>query len=851
MRTSRILYIIFEAVTILLVFLIMVLLYYHVRSYIRKDFIKNRTFQINRTSELLDAFLERKKKIFEQFCSVSGKAEAVTLLNDFADVYTLDSRLKVKQILLRDHVSMIFPGYDYSPAAVSHFFKGIDSSGIHNSGMFKSGETGGISLYIASKQGNSIIAGRVPLSKLSFDFAIFAGYRDEVILFASGDGEVLASSRDTLTLSFLPDDYQKTVALDREYFITKKFNRSINGMIVLLTPVSAVYNAVDVTRRYMVYFFIFLSALIALRVMLLLVIIIRPLERFIGMLTEWGIENRPEMHHSLFFRIREFDTLYSTFFEKTLQVHDLIRELRENETELESMKQYLKSIIDSMPSIIISVDMNARVTEWNRAAEEFTGIAVEHAEGRPIWHMIPELGKYSDAFYETLSRSEVREFKKQVFAKNEKLYMDITIFPVTGLESVAAAIRIDDITMFEKAEKNLRQAQKMEIVSTLSTGLAHDFNNVLGGILGAASIMKKKITGDSDFADLQNSITRYLEIIETSANRAADIITRLLALSMRQEVEFRVTDLNIIASSVESICKNSLDKSVVIHTIQAHNAPVVNADRNQIEQVMLNLCINAAHSMTVMRPDDQQKGGRLTIKITDRISGGELSPVYVEANPGIDYRSFSVTDEGVGIEPSRLSKIFEPFYSTKSGVSGSGLGLAMAYNIIRVHGGFITVDSEPGSGSSFTVYLPAVNAENSHSADEPLQLTYPGEGIVFVIDDEPVIRELASEILEICGYSVITASDGPEALDVFREKCGSIKLVLLDLTMPGMSGIEILAELQKIAPGVKVLMSSGFVHDERIGKAASSGAAGFIHKPYTMEKLSETVHRILGEKSPG
>jgi len=832
----------------LLIILIMILVYYHVKNNIRKEFIKIRTYQINQTSELLDTFLERKTKAFKQFCSISNKREAATLLNDFADVYTLDSRLAVRQVLVKEPGSSLSPGYDYSASPAAAFFMSINSAGISHSGMFKSAENGSISLYIASKQGSSILAGRVPLTTLSLDFAISAGYRDDIVLFASSEGEVLASSKDSLKIPVLPDETEKTITLDREYLITKKFNSSIDGMIVLLTPVSAVYKAVEVTKKYIAYFIFFLFVFFILRLLLMFVILILPLERFIHMLTDWGIENKPEMHSSIFFRIKEFDTLYKTFFEKTRLIHNSITELKENETELKNMRQYLKSIIDSMPSIIIAVDMNARVTEWNRAAEQFTGIAVEHAEGRPIWHMIPELGKYSDAFYEALSLNELREFKKQVFTKKDKVYMDITIFPVTGLESVAAAIRIDDITMFEKAEKKLRQAQKMEIVSTLSTGIAHDFNNVLGGIIGAASIMKKKVTGNAGMDELMESITRYLEIIETSANRATGIITRLLALTMRQEVEFRITDLNAIASNVENICRSSLDKSVVINGLLTDSHPIVNADRNQIEQVMLTLCINAAHSMTIMRPDDQQQGGRLTISVTDRINGAELSSVYVEANPGIDYRSFSVTDEGVGIETSRLRKIFEPFYSTKSDISGSGLGLSMAYNIIRLHGGFITVNSKPGQGSEFTVYLPAVEVEDSARVEVPLQASYAGEGTILVIDDEPVIRELAAEILADCGYSVITASEGSEAVAIFREKGVSITLVLLDLTMPGMSGIETFAELQKIDPQVKVLMSSGFVHDERIGKAASSGAAGFIHKPYTMDKLSETVYRILSMK---
>ena len=492
MRTARILYIISETISLLLLLLIMVLLYYHIKNNIKKDFLKNRVYQIEHTSGMLDSFMLEKKAVFEKFCAIGNKGEAVKLLHDFSDIYTLDKNLQVKEVILKGPGSGIKKGHDYSSNGLAPFFRSIDSSEIRNSGMFISPENGSISVYIGAKKGNTVFAGRVPLSKLSMDFAIYSGSRNDIIIFASPEGQVLGASRKSITIKTLPRQTGETIFLDKEYFITQKFNRSIDGMIVLLTPVSAVFRPVAVTKKYIAYFAGILLAFMAARLMLLFRVIILPFEKFMLMLTNFGVNSRLEEHHSLFFRIREFDTLYKAFAEKTRQVRDSIIQLKDNEKELDSMRHYLKSIIDSMPSIIVSVDMNARVNEWNKAAEEFTGITAENAAGKPIWHTIPELGKYSDAFYEVLSRNELREFKKQQFIRKDKTYMDITIFPIIGLEAVAAAIRMDDITMIEKAEKKLRQAQKMEIISTLTTGLAHDFNNVLGGILGAASIMKKK-----------------------------------------------------------------------------------------------------------------------------------------------------------------------------------------------------------------------------------------------------------------------------------------------------------------------------------------------------------------------
>jgi CheY-like chemotaxis protein len=323
------------------------------------------------------------------------------------------------------------------------------------------------------------------------------------------------------------------------------------------------------------------------------------------------------------------------------------------------------------------------------------------------------------------------------------------------------------------------------------------------------------------------------------------MISQLLTLSRKHTVEFKPVDLCGIIRNVENIARNSFDKSVEILIGQMPEQAIARMDPAQIEQVVLNLAVNGAHAMTFMRGPHDKPGGALRICLEKTDS----TDAFLNKNPastaGHSYWMLSVQDDGVGMTADVREKIFDPFFTTKDKGRGTGLGLAMVYNIVRQHGGFINVYSEPGTGSVFRMYLPVAEGEAPSDTAQEMKILHRGRGHILIVDDEQVIRDLARRILEECGYTVATASNGDEAVSEFTVHPG-FDLVLLDIGHARKSGIDTYMELKAIRDDVQVLLSSGFRADERVTLAMERGVAGFIQKPYTMDALAAEVSRILG-----
>ncbi|MCK7484645.1 MAG: response regulator [Bacillus subtilis] len=248
--------------------------------------------------------------------------------------------------------------------------------------------------------------------------------------------------------------------------------------------------------------------------------------------------------------------------------------------------------------------------------------------------------------------------------------------------------------------------------------------------------------------------------------------------------------------------------------------------------------------MTIMRKPDEHQGGTLSVSIEMIRADRHFCNAHPEAVEG-DYWVFGVRDDGVGMDSRTVSKIFDPFFTTKEKGKGTGLGLAMVYNIVQQHKGFIDVYSEVGIGTTFHVYLPVFEGADQENSKEDETNVPQGEGIVLVVDDEAIIRQTAKAILEECGYTVITAGNGEEGVEVFRKRHSELKAVLLDMVMPKKSGKEAFLEMKQIQPAVRVLMASGFRQDERVQAVLDLGAAGFIQKPYTLKKLAQAIHQAL------
>jgi len=526
-------------------------------------------------------------------------------------------------------------------------------------------------------------------------------------------------------------------------------------------------------------------------------------------------------------------------------IKTMTQTILQREQEYLKLQHYLASIIDSMPSMLISLDQNGYVKQWNMAAAHFTGIEAADAIGKRLWELKPEFEKYIPLFAETIQNNALRVLPRETFRNGHVKYFNVSVFPLIEHDEKGVVFRLDDITEVEHKDEQLRQAQKMETVGTLAGGLAHDFNNVLGGIIGTTSLLQYKISKNNLIN--QEDLIASIGVIDTSAKRAADIVQQLLVLSRKHETDFTTVDLSLTIKHVVKICQNTFDKSIDISVLSEVEHALVSADPVQMEQVLLNLCVNGYHAMTIMREEHEKQGGVLQIALEMIKSDHHFCSSHPEADPERFYWILSVRDTGIGMSSKIIAKIFDPFFTTKSKDKGTGLGLAMVYNIIKQHKGFIDVYSEENKGSTFNIFLPI--AENNEM--QQLRKVIPeitiqkGKGTVLVVDDEPIIRESAKAMLEECGYSVDLAEDGIHGVEIYSVNHAKYDLIILDMVMPHMSGREAYIAMKKTNPNVKVLLASGFRHDDRVEEILRLGVTSFIQKPYTLEKISNAVYSII------
>jgi PAS domain S-box-containing protein len=392
-----------------------------------------------------------------------------------------------------------------------------------------------------------------------------------------------------------------------------------------------------------------------------------------------------------------------------------------------------------------------------------------------------------------------------------------------------------DITAQRKAEEDkkmiedqLRQAQKMKAIGTLAGGIAHDFNNLLMAIQGRASLLSFDL-------EPAHPLREHLEAIEESVRSAAHLTRQLLGFARGGKYEVKPVDINELVTTSSTMFGRTC-KEVRIYT-RAQSAPiVVDADRRQIEQVLLNMFVNAWQAM----PD----GGELYLETSiAHLDEAACSPHQVK--PG-GYVKIAVTDTGTGMDETTRQQIFDPFFTTKEKGHGVGLGLASSYGIIKNHGGIITVSSELGHGSTFNILLP-VSEKIPHKEISFQEKLAKGSETVLLVDDEVKIIEVAKPMLELMGYHVISVQSGEHAVDVFRLKADEIDLVILDLIMPGMDGGKVFDRIRDIKPAARVILSSGYAISGPAAEIMQRGCNGFIQKPYAISKLSQIVRKILDE----
>ena len=508
---------------------------------------------------------------------------------------------------------------------------------------------------------------------------------------------------------------------------------------------------------------------------------------------------------------------------------------KQAESEIKESQRFLAAVFNGIQDGICVLDNDLNIVQVNQAMDRWYA------------HQVPLAGKKCFQAYHGRDKAcrvcptlrALSEHTPQVDvvplvgSSGQRGWLELHAFPLCDQNGAVTGVieYVRDISERKLLEERFIQAQKMESIGLLAGGIAHDFNNILGGILGYASWMKTNIGPDHPFF-------RPVDTIEKSANRAAELTAQLLAFARGGKYDIRPSSLNNVISESLRILTGTLDKSIAIETSLNDSLPTVEIDVGQIQQVLMNLCVNARDAMPA--------GGRLTIQSSvARLSESDARS-QPEAKPGW-FAVLSVSDTGVGMDETVRQRIFEPFFTTKEKGKGTGLGLSMVYGVEKNHGGFVNDYSEAGEGSTFKVYLPLSGKPEIPDSVSETEMA-GGQETILVIDDEDAIRQVAADILGSYGYRVRLASDGKEGISLFSRQFREIDMVILDMIMPRQGGRETFLELKRIDPNVRVLFSTGYSQNEKVNEILALGVRGFIQKPYQVRDLLAKVRDILDAK---
>jgi two-component system, cell cycle sensor histidine kinase and response regulator CckA len=494
----------------------------------------------------------------------------------------------------------------------------------------------------------------------------------------------------------------------------------------------------------------------------------------------------------------------------------------------------LVTAIEQSAEAVLITDTAGVLHYVNPAVERITGFSSVELLGKTPKGF--QSGEHDAAFYrqlwDTIKAGNIWSGRFVNKRKDGSLcHVDATISPVRSASGeITNFVAVEhDITDHLKLSNQLFQAQKMEAVGTLAGGVAHDFNNILQVVLGYTELILSEEHFPERFRD-------DFEKVNQAARNGADLVARLLTFSRKSEIKPLSINLNRRIEQLQKMISRTIPKMIEIELVLAHDLSSVHADPTQIDQILMNLAVNARDAMPA--------GGRLTIRTENAFLDEHYCRTRLETRPG-RYALLSVSDTGKGMDAETAQHIFEPFFTTKGPGEGTGLGLAMVYGIVKQHGGHIMCYSEMDQGTVFKMYFPALQREDELRQTVRRALPRGGPETILIVDDEELIRDLGARILTKAGYKVITASDGKKALELYQENRDEISLVMLDLIMPEMGGKQCLQGLLSIDPAVKVIIASGYAVNGTVKETLASGARGFVNKPYDNKQLLQTVREVL------
>jgi two-component system cell cycle sensor histidine kinase/response regulator CckA len=496
-----------------------------------------------------------------------------------------------------------------------------------------------------------------------------------------------------------------------------------------------------------------------------------------------------------------------------------------------------RNLFENSIEAVFTINLKGRITSVNEAALKLTGYSRDEL-----------IGKSSLMFI----RREVRRFLREAIVhlyRTDQPIANITYEIVTkagqrrAVEGYINVIKregktvgyvgtLRDITDRKRLAEQLLQVQKMQAVAALAGGMAHNFNNILVGIMGYAEyLLAKKDKDDPDY--------KALSIIHEGTVRASELTRQLLSTARTGHYNPSKISLNDVVKKTLPLIQGTFTESIKVKTDLSAELDPIEGDVGQLEQSLLNLCINARDAMA--------SGGLLAIETKNQRLDKAFVKDHIDAGEG-DYVVLSISDTGNGIPPSIRSRIFEPFFTTKEDKGGTGMGLCSVYGIVKNHKGVITVASEIDRGSTFTLYIPSAKKQGEKSISSHSEGRKGGNELILLIDDEPVVREMWGDFLNMLGYRVATARDGKEGIAIVEQKRDEIDLVILDLIMPRLGGRETLAKIREIKPDIKVIITSGYTEYEKVREMFGARTVGFIPKPSRLEEISQKIREVLQEK---
>ena len=531
---------------------------------------------------------------------------------------------------------------------------------------------------------------------------------------------------------------------------------------------------------------------------------------------------------------------------------ELVRDVDLAREDLAANVSRVERILDLAAESILTLNLNGDAIGFNRAARKMFGEAEDdgapahiddflraRSEGNNGGSLLDEIEAAAEAADASSDGSSSDESGGVRVARGEGIGTSVDgrefpiVYSISGFPvrtEYLYTVVVTDVSATRRAETAMQMSQKMEALGRLAGGIAHDFNNLLAVILGSTELAASQLPKDSP-------VLEELEHVEHAGHRAANLTKQLMAFSRHKGMEPRAFDLGQMISDLEATLQRTVGERIRVVFHSGHGSNVVNADPSQMEQMLMNLVINARDSIS--------GSGVITIKMESAYLDDSFAEEHPEVSPGY-FTVLSVSDTGAGMDPELQKYIFEPFFTTKGDVGGpTGLGLSTAHGIIQRAGGTITVQSEPGKGSTFYIYLPISKEKPEVSDEAKLLAEVPGTETILLVEDRASVRRLVSTILSREGYDCIAADSGISALEVFRRDPERFDIVLSDVLMPGMGGIELARHVREIRSDIPILFMSGYADSKQLADKQVAGNIELMHKPFTRKEILGKIREAL------